>query len=75
MATTIKTKAIIFYLEPEDHKAIKKLAFKHELTISELMRLLSEKALELDANDELDFKNEEPTPQWKKHLLPTDAFG
>lgn len=63
MATTIKTKAIIFYLEPNEHKAVKKLAFKHELSISELMRLLSEKALELDANDQLNLKEEETNPQ------------
>lgn len=63
MATTIKTKAIIFYLEPNEHKAVKKLAFKHELSISELMRLLSEKALELDANGQLNLKEEETNPQ------------
>ncbi len=63
MATTIKTKAIIFYLKPNDHKAVKKLAFKHELSISELMRLLSEKALNLDANGQLNLKEEETSPQ------------
>lgn len=63
MATTIKTKAIIFYVEPDEHKAVKKLAFKHELSISELMRLLSEKALKLDANGKLNLKEEETNPQ------------
>lgn len=61
MATTIKTKAIIFYLEPDEHKAVKKLAFKHELSISELMRLLSDKAIKLDAHGQLSLKEEEET--------------
>lgn len=63
MATTIKTKAIIFYLKPEEHKAVKKLAFKHELTISELMRLLTKEALTMDANGTLKLNDEETIEQ------------
>ena len=58
MTTSIKTKAILFYLEPEHHKTIKKLAFKHELTMSEFMRLLSNVAIDLDKNGKLDFTTE-----------------
>lgn len=57
MTTTIKTKAIIFYLEPQDHKAIKKLAFKHELTMSELLRNLAQEALRQDEYNKLDLQN------------------